>query len=212
MGIQDRQACTAKAAGSYPQLLKIVRLRRRAKISRPRVGVVGEILVKYHPDANNHVVDQIEAQGCEAVVPGSVEFMTQHPYTDKWNEDHLGTGGSQTMDAIMRWALNRGLNPVRRAIATAHGKFSQDERMEQLVKPLMKSRPSACRPAKAVLTAEIIELIESGCPNIVCAPFACLPNHVTGRGMFGKIAACPQANIVSIDYDQTPRRRTSSTV
>ena len=193
----------------YPQLLKkIVRtfdeLPLRDIPRKPRVGVVGEILVKYHPDANNHVVDQIEAQGCEAVVPGIIEFMTQHPYTDKWNEDHLGTGGSQTMDAIMRWALNRGLNPVRRAIATAHGKFSQDERMEQLVKTADEVTSVGVQAGEGwLLTAEIIELIESGCPNIVCAqPFACLPNHVTGRGMFGKIRRLyPQANIVSIDYD-----------
>ncbi len=54
-----------------------------------------------------------------------------------------------------------------------------------------------------LLTAEILELIEQGCPNVICAqPFACLPNHVTGRGMFGKIRRLyPQANIVSIDYD-----------
>ena len=193
----------------YPQLLKkIVRTFDELPLKdiprKPRVGVVGEILVKYHPDANNHVVDQIEAQGCEAVVPGIVEFMTQHPYTDKWNEDHLGTGGSQTMDAIMRWALNRGLNPVRRAIATAHGKFSQDERMEQLVKTADEVTSVGVQAGEGwLLTAEIIELIESGCPNIVCAqPFACLPNHVTGRGMFGKIRRLyPQANIVSIDYD-----------
>ena len=193
----------------YPQLLKkIVRTFDELPLKdiprKPRVGVVGEILVKYHPDANNHVVDQIEAQGCEAVVPGIVEFMTQHPYTDKWNEDHLGTGGSQTIDAVMRWALNRGLNPVRRAIATAHGKFSQDERMEQLVKTADEVTSVGVQAGEGwLLTAEIIELIESGCPNIVCAqPFACLPNHVTGRGMFGKIRRLyPQANIVSIDYD-----------
>ena len=76
--------------------------------------------------------------------------------------------------------------------------------MEQLVKTADEVTSVGVQAGEGwLLTAEIIELIESGCPNIVCAqPFACLPNHVTGRGMFGKIRRLyPQANIVSIDYD-----------
>ena len=60
-----------------------------------RVGVVGEILVKYQPDANNHVVDVIESQDCEAVVPGIMEFMTTRPYITDWNEQNLGMGGNK---------------------------------------------------------------------------------------------------------------------
>ena len=62
-----------------------------------RVGVVGEILVKYQPDANNHVVDVIESQDCEAVVPGIMEFMTTRPYITDWNEKNLGMGGNKTV-------------------------------------------------------------------------------------------------------------------
>ncbi|WEV75049.1 acyl-CoA dehydratase activase-related protein [Bifidobacterium sp. ESL0800] len=171
---------------------------------KPRVGVVGEILVKYHPDANNHLVDQIEEQGCEAVVPGIMEFMTTRPYITDWNEKNTGMGGNKKLYALMRWGLDRILNPVRRAIDLAHGKFSQDTPMPELVKMASTVTSIGVQAGEGwLLTAEILELIKSGCPNVVCAqPFACLPNHVTGRGMFGKIRRLhPEANIVSIDYD-----------
>lgn len=169
-----------------------------------RVGVVGEILVKYQPDANNHVVDVIESQNCEAVVPGIMEFMTTRPYISDWNEHYLGMGGSKLGYALMRKALDMYNAPVHKAIDLAHGKFSQDLPMPELVKKADEVTSVGVQAGEGwLLTAEILELIESGCPNVICAqPFACLPNHVTGRGMFGKIRRLhPEANIVSIDYD-----------
>ena len=169
-----------------------------------RVGVVGEILVKYQPDANNHVVDVIESQDCEAVVPGIMEFMTTRPYITDWNEKYLGTGGNKTLYALMRWSLDRYNAPIKAAIATSHGKFKQDDPMPELVEKAAEVTSIGVQAGEGwLLTAEILELIEQGCPNVICAqPFACLPNHVTGRGMFGKIRCLhPEANIVSIDYD-----------
>ncbi|NEG71306.1 acyl-CoA dehydratase activase-related protein [Bifidobacterium ramosum] len=169
-----------------------------------RVGVVGEILVKYQPDANNHVVDVIESQDCEAVVPGIMEFMTTRPYITDWNERNLGMGGNQKLYALMRWGLDRYNAPIKAAIALAHGKFKQDDPMPELVKKAAEVTSIGVQAGEGwLLTAEILELIEQGCPNVICAqPFACLPNHVTGRGMFGKIRRLhPEANIVSIDYD-----------
>lgn len=169
-----------------------------------RVGVVGEILVKYQPDANNHVVDVIESQDCEAVVPGIMEFMTTRPYITDWNEKYLGTGGNKTLYALMRWSLDRYNAPIKAAIATSHGKFKQDDPMPELVEKAAEATSIGVQAGEGwLLTAEILELIEQGCPNVICAqPFACLPNHVTGRGMFGKIRRLhPEANIVSIDYD-----------
>ena len=169
-----------------------------------RVGVVGEILVKYQPDANNHVVDVIESQNCEAVVPGIMEFMTTRPYISDWNEHYLGMGGNKLGYALMRKALDLYNAPVHKAIDLAHGKFSQDLPMPELVKKADEVTSVGVQAGEGwLLTAEILELIESGCPNVICAqPFACLPNHVTGRGMFGKIRRLhPEANIVSIDYD-----------
>ena len=169
-----------------------------------RVGVVGEILVKYQPDANNHVVDVIESQDCEAVVPGIMEFMTTRPYITDWNEHNLGTGGNKFGYALMRWGLDRYNAPIKAALASANGKFQIDEPMPELVKKAAEVTSIGVQAGEGwLLTAEILELIEQGCPNVICAqPFACLPNHVTGRGMFGKIRRLhPEANIVSIDYD-----------
>lgn len=169
-----------------------------------RVGVVGEILVKYQPDANNHVVDVIESQDCEAVVPGIMEFMTTRPYITDWNEKNLGMGGNKTLYALMRKGLDLYNAPIKAALVTSHGKFKQDEPMPELVKKAAEVTSIGVQAGEGwLLTAEILELIEQGCPNVICAqPFACLPNHVTGRGMFGKIRRLHQeANIVSIDYD-----------
>ena len=193
----------------YPTLVKeIVKsfdaLPLKDEPRKVRVGVVGEILVKYQPDANNHVVDVIESQDCEAVVPGIMEFMTTRPYISDWNEHYLGMGGSKIGYALMRKGLDLYNAPVREAISLAHGKFSQDLPMPELVKKAGEVTSVGVQAGEGwLLTAEILELIESGCPNVVCAqPFACLPNHVTGRGMFGKIRRLhPEANIVSIDYD-----------
>ena len=193
----------------YPMLVKeIVKsfdaLPLKDEPRKVRVGVVGEILVKYQPDANNHVVDVIESQDCEAVVPGIMEFMTTRPYISDWNEHYLGMGGSKIGYALMRKGLDLYNAPVREAIDLAHGKFSQDLPMPELVKKADEVTSVGVQAGEGwLLTAEILELIESGCPNVVCAqPFACLPNHVTGRGMFGKIRRLhPEANIVSIDYD-----------
>ncbi|WP_286027904.1 acyl-CoA dehydratase activase-related protein [Bifidobacterium ruminantium] len=193
----------------YPTLVKeIVKsfdaLPLKDKPRKVRVGVVGEILVKYQPDANNHVVDVIESQDCEAVVPGIMEFMTTRPYISDWNEHYLGMGGNKLGYALMRKGLDLYNAPVHEAISLAHGKFSQDLPMPELVKKAGEVTSVGVQAGEGwLLTAEILELIESGCPNVVCAqPFACLPNHVTGRGMFGKIRRLhPEANIVSIDYD-----------
>lgn len=193
----------------YQELVKEIvrsfdRLPLKDEPRKVRVGVVGEILVKYQPDANNHVVDVIESQDCEAVVPGIMEFMTTRPYIADWNEHYLGMGGSKLGYALMRKGLDLYLNPVRKAIGLASGKFSQDLPMPELVKKAGEVTSVGVQAGEGwLLTAEILELIESGCPNVICAqPFACLPNHVTGRGMFGKIRRLhPEANIVSIDYD-----------
>ena len=169
-----------------------------------RVGVVGEILVKYQPDANNHVVEVIESQDCEAVVPGIIDFMTMRPYINEWNEHNLGTGRNKALYTAFKGVIHAYMKPVNDALEASGGKFEKDLPMDQLVAKAQTVTSIGVQAGEGwLLTGEIVELIESGCPNIICAqPFACLPNHVTGRGMFGKIRRLyPQANIVSIDYD-----------
>lgn len=196
-----------KSYWTYPQLVKKIvetfdHLELKQIPRKIRVGVVGEILVKYQPDANNHVVDVIESQDCEAVVPGIIDFMTMRPYINEWNEQHLGTGRSKALMAAFKGVIHTYMSPVNAALDRS--KFERDLPMGDLVQKAQTVTSLGVQAGEGwLLTGEIIELIESGCPNVICAqPFACLPNHVTGRGMFGKIRRLyPQANIVSIDYD-----------
>ena len=194
---------------SYAALVKgIVRsfdaLPLRDVPRKVRVGVVGEILVKYHPDANNHVVDVIESQDCEAVVPGIIDFMTMRPYINDWNEHNIGMGRNKALMGAFKGVIHAYMKPVHDALDASGGKFEKDLPMGELVKKAATVTSIGVQAGEGwLLSGEIVELIESGCPNVICAqPFACLPNHVTGRGMFGKIRRMyPEANIVSIDYD-----------
>ena len=171
---------------------------------RPRVGVVGEILVKFQPDANNHVVDQIEAEGCEAVVPGMLAFFINGPATAQWEADTYGIG----LDSLAKkkaavWFLEQAQAPARAALAAGRI-FDVEASSADMAQKASKVLSLGNQAGEGwLLVAEMIELIENGAPNIVCCqPFGCLPNHVVGKGMFREIRRqYPQANIVGIDYD-----------
>ena len=171
---------------------------------KPLVGIVGEILVKFQPDANNHAVDIIEAEGCEAVMPGLLDFFLYCFYNPIWNHKNLGASAKGALIAKVGIDL---LEMYRAHIVKQMkktGKFQLPVRIAHLAE---KAQPvlscgNSCGEGW-FLTAEMIELIESGVPNIICAqPFACLPNHVTGKGMIKELRRrFPEANIVPIDYD-----------
>ena len=172
---------------------------------KPRVGLVGEILVKFHPDANNHAVDVIEAEGCEAELPGLMQFFHNSVATAAWDKENLGIEGKQRyIMPIVLWALKTYEKPVHRAFASTNGKFEEHRPIEEMIS---RSQDIARLGNQAgegwYLTAEMVDMIEHGCPNIICAqPFACLPNHVVGKGMFRALRTrYPEANIVAVDYD-----------
>ncbi|MDR1430711.1 MAG: 2-hydroxyacyl-CoA dehydratase, partial [Propionibacteriaceae bacterium] len=172
---------------------------------KPRVGLVGEILVKYHPDANNHAVGVIEEEGCEAVVPGMLDFFTQAMYTGDWRWENLGIGGrSRYGKRLGLWLIEQYLKPAEHALARSNGKFAVPTPLRDLAGKAQQVISLGTQAGEGwLLTAEMIDLIEQGAPNIICAqPFACLPNHIIGRGMFRELRRrYPQANVVSIDYD-----------
>lgn len=171
---------------------------------RPRVGVVGEILVKFHPDANNHVVDVIESEGCEAVLPGMLQFFLMPLYSSQFQYDVLGIGKkSHHVKNLVTWLIEKYQAPVVSALKKT-GKFDVPPKMKDLAAKADGIISIATRAGEGwLLTAEMVELIEIGAPNIVCAqPFACLPNHVVGKGMFAELRRRhPEANVVSVDYD-----------
>ncbi len=172
---------------------------------KPRIGLVGEILVKFHPDANNNAVGVIEDEGCEAVLPGLVEFFGQALFTGEWKWRNLGIG-QRTRHAkkLGLWMIEQYQAVVNRALASSNGKFTVQSSLEKMAHRAEKVISLGTTAGEGwLLTAEMMELIESGTPNIICAqPFACLPNHVVGKGMFAELRRLyPQANIASIDYD-----------
>jgi len=172
--------------------------------TKPRVGVVGEILVKFHPTANNGIVDIIEREGCECVVPGLTEFFLfgisggiwQHRELTKPLKSEIGTRFSLGMLRVWRRPLIKALNKSKRFHAPA-GIYELADYASEILS-LLNSMGEGW-----LLTAEMVELIKAGTPNIVCTqPFACLPNHVTGKGVIKELRRRhPESNIVAVDYD-----------
>lgn len=172
--------------------------------SKPKVGVVGEILAKYHPLANNDVVATIEREGCEAVVPGLTDFFQYAGLNSKWyHRDLDGSLLSSLGGQALAWAVKTFKDEVTEALATSK-RFDAPSDIEELSgKAENILQLCNCMGEGWLLTAEMIELIEHDTPNIVvCSPFACLPNHVVGKAVAKELRAqYPTANPVFIDYD-----------
>lgn len=173
-------------------------------IEKPRVGVVGEILVKFHPTANNNIVDIIEKEGAEAVVPDLMDFFLYCAYDAKFKYEYLS--GDRVSKAI-RGAVIKVIEFYRRymraALLNSH-RFDPPVDIERLAEGASPIVSLGNQTGEGwFLTAEMVELIESGAKNIICMqPFACLPNHVTGKGMIKELRRrYPGANIAAIDYD-----------
>ena len=172
--------------------------------TKPRVGVVGEILVKFHPTANNHVVDVIEAEGCEAVVPGLLDFFLYSMSNAKLQKDELGSS------AVTRGAMDGIIGLVdwmRKPVDELLEESARFERPEPISVMASKATRvlSLCNNMGEgwLLTAEMLDLIDHGAPNIICTqPFACLPNHVVGKAVIKELRRQhPESNIVAVDYD-----------
>ena len=173
-------------------------------IRKPRVGIVGEILVKFAPAANNYLVDLLEHEGAEAVVPDLVDFMYYCFYNQIYKAEHLGT--SKKAARVSKFGIS-AMNFVRKSSSKEFKKskhFIPQSDIYELVKYAKEIVSIGNQTGEGwFLTGEMLELIHSGTENIVCTqPFACLPNHVVGKGVIKSIRKhYPSANIVAIDYD-----------
>ena len=171
---------------------------------KPQVGVVGEILVKYAPAANNHLVDLLEHEGAEAVVPDLMGFMLYCFYNQVYKAQELGTSKKTALVSTLGIrAIEAFLGPINKAYARSRH-FTPSASIYQIVdyaKPIVSIGNETGEGW--FLTGEMLELIHAGTPNIVCIqPFGCLPNHVVGKGVIKTIRKhYPAANIVAIDYD-----------
>ena len=171
---------------------------------KPRVGVVGEILVKFHPTANNQIVDVIEREGCEAVVPGLIEFFLFGIAGAIFQKDPLGRSAKGAFGSrIALWVIDKFRAPVTKTLK-ASNRFEPPANIYELAEYASEIL-SLCNSMGEgwLLTAEMCELIRTGAPNVVCTqPFACLPNHVVGKAVIKELRRrYPESNIVAVDYD-----------
>ena len=173
-------------------------------VKKPRVGVVGEILVKFLPAANNYIVDLLEAEGAEAVVPDLTDFLLYCCYNQNFKTEHLGESKkAQRNNRLIIKFLEWMRKDARKALAESKH-FEPTAYIEDLAKLAEPIVSCGNQTGEGwFLTGEMLELIHQGASNIVCAqPFACLPNHIVGKGVIKKIRhEFPTANIVAIDYD-----------
>ncbi len=171
---------------------------------KPRVGIVGEILVKYAPAANNYLVDLLESEGAEAVVPDLVDFMLYCFYNQIYKADYLGMSKKTSM--ISRFGI-RGIEFLRGSARRAFEKSTHFTPPCSIYETVENAKTIVSIGNQTgegwFLTGEMIELIHGGVNNIVCTqPFACLPNHVVGKGVIKELRKhYPLSNIVAIDYD-----------
>ncbi|SET05351.1 2-hydroxyacyl-CoA dehydratase [[Clostridium] polysaccharolyticum] len=171
---------------------------------KPKVGVVGEILVKFLPMANNYIVDLLEAEGAEAVCPDLLDFFLYCLYNGNFKAEYLGKSARKArINNAVIWYLERYRKEMRKALA-ASKRFTAPAKIKELAEHASKVVSLGNQTGEGwFLTAEMIELIQSGAANIVCTqPFGCLPNHVVGKGVIKELKKdYPNANIVAIDFD-----------
>lgn len=172
--------------------------------NKPRVGMVGEILLKYHSSANNHAAEIIEAEGGEAVPTDITNFLLYSLYDKVFASKYLA---GKRMEGLKHrffiWWIERLRNEVRLALAR-HPVFGEMPHISELADIAQEIVGLGHQAGEGwLLTAEMISFIREGVPNILCMqPFACLPNHCTGKGVIKELKRrYPLSNIAPVDYD-----------
>ena len=176
----------------------------RRRVIKPKVGVVGEILVKFSPLANNHIVSLLEREGAEVVMPDLLDFLLYSFYNNNFKAENLGTSKAAAVFGNIVIKVLEGLRRDAREALTKSRNFQPPASIEHLAEMAQGYVSLGNQTGEGwFLTGEMLELIESGTPNIVCTqPFGCLPNHIVGKGVIKELRRThPQANIIAIDYD-----------
>ncbi|MBQ8392534.1 MAG: 2-hydroxyacyl-CoA dehydratase [Clostridia bacterium] len=176
---------------------------KRIKIRKPRVGIVGEIYVKYSPLANNNLEKFLLKEGCEPVVPGLMDFVL-YCIVNYINDGKIyGFSNMRTRVCSLLYGLLRRMNKTVNEMLERNG-FTPAHDFEELRKEADELIHQGVKMGEGwLITAEMGCLAKSGTENIVCTqPFGCLPNHIVAKGMSRRVKEkYPQANIVAIDYD-----------
>lgn len=173
-------------------------------IRKPRVGIVGEILVKYHPTGNNNLVEVLESEGAEVQVPDLLDFFLYCAYNRTFNVEHLG--GKKSLQTVCDYVIKIiewYRRPMTEALAASR-RFRPPTPIQEKAKLAEQFLSIGNQTGEGwFLTGEMVELVEHGTTNIVCVqPFACLPNHIVAKSMIKPIRSrYPKANIAAVDYD-----------
>ena len=176
----------------------------RRDVQKPRVGIVGEILVKFSPLANNHVVELLEAEGAEAVMPDLLDFLLYCFYNSNFKADNLGGKRSTAHLCNMGISLLEYFRRTCRRELERSTHFLPPARIQDLASMAKHYVSLGNQTGEGwFLTGEMLELIHSGTTNIICTqPFGCLPNHIVGKGVIKELRAShPEANVIAVDYD-----------
>lgn len=173
-------------------------------IKKPKVGLVGEILVKFHPTANNNIVNIIESEGAEAVMPDLIDFLLYSAYNANFKYKYLAEPRkAKVISNGLINAIEFYRKDMKKALKKS-SRFEPPKSISELAAGVSDIVSIGNQTGEGwFLTAEMVELIEGGTENVVCMqPFACLPNHVTGKGMIKELKRrYSYANIAAIDYD-----------
>lgn len=173
-------------------------------VKKPRVGIVGEILVKFLPAANNHLAELLEKEGAEAVCPDLIDFMCYCFYNTNFKTEHYGFKKTSSVVANLGIGFINWLRDAATKEFEKSKHFTPPARIDDLARMSSSIVSVGNQTGEGwFLTGEMMELIHEDVPNIVCAqPFGCLPNHIVGKGVIKAIRKkYPKANIVAIDYD-----------
>ena len=176
----------------------------RLDIKKPKVGIVGEILVKFSPLANNHVVELLESEGAEAVMPDLLDFLLYCFYNSNFKAEHLGMKKSTARLCNAGIALLEFFRKTARKELAASKHFTPPSEIRDLAEMAKGFVSLGNQTGEGwFLTGEMLELIHSGVKNIICTqPFGCLPNHIVGKGVIKEIRkSYPESNIIAVDYD-----------
>ncbi|MGN0633504.1 MAG: 2-hydroxyglutaryl-CoA dehydratase [Oscillospiraceae bacterium] len=176
----------------------------RSTEKKPKVGIVGEIYVKYSPLANNDLNNFLLSEGCEPNVPGLLDFVL-YCASDLPNDKEIyGKMTARTAVYKIGYDLLYKFQREQIKVINEHGVFQPPHDFEHLRACADKYMHQGVKMGEGwLITAEMAALAETGTENIICTqPFGCLPNHIVAKGMSRTIKeAYPGANIVAIDYD-----------
>ncbi len=176
----------------------------RLDVKKPRVGVVGEILVKFSPLANNNIVELLEAEGAECVMPDLMDFLMYCFYNNIFKWKYLGSKKSvvNISNVAIRAMEQFRATARKELIRSKH--FGPPSPIAETAKMAKGYLSLGNQTGEGwFLTGEMLELIHEDVPNIICVqPFGCLPNHIVGKGVIKELRnAYPKSNIIAVDYD-----------